>query len=284
MGGIERDGDVFTGPWRRPVNISADAKGSIHDDATAQGLGLRGGTVAGSIHMEQYPPLLIEAFGPDWLRRGGISLYFRHATTDGEPVRAHVRRDGATRASLRMETEAGVTVNEGTASLGPDPDSALARRLREVRPATDLRILAKARVGATVEGVPSRDLSARLDRHLATITERIAPYDDPSVYGGRVLPPNLAIDALRAVEPALVPVEGPFVGLYGAIELRMLAGPLLAGRAYVARGRVLALEESPKTEGVWYESTLTDGSTDEDVATMIMFSRLMKASSPLWAA
>jgi len=36
-------------------NWSADAgEGSIHDDATAAKLGFRGGTVAGSIHMDQY--------------------------------------------------------------------------------------------------------------------------------------------------------------------------------------------------------------------------------------
>ena len=39
------------GPWRTPRNLSADAAGSIHDDATAAGLGFRGGTVAGNIHM-----------------------------------------------------------------------------------------------------------------------------------------------------------------------------------------------------------------------------------------
>ena len=52
----ERDG-VLTGPQRAPANLAADAAGSIHDDTTAQKLGFRGGTVAGSVHMQQFPPM-----------------------------------------------------------------------------------------------------------------------------------------------------------------------------------------------------------------------------------
>ena len=80
--------DVITGPVRTPRNLAANVTGSIHDDATATALGFRGGTVAGSIHMDQFPPLLLDAFGPRWFETGSLSLYFRTATTDGEPVRA----------------------------------------------------------------------------------------------------------------------------------------------------------------------------------------------------
>ena len=50
---------------------------NIHDDATAQKLGFRGGTIAGSIHMDQFPPVLVEAFGPAWFETGSLSLAFR---------------------------------------------------------------------------------------------------------------------------------------------------------------------------------------------------------------
>ena len=52
------ESNVIAGPIRRPRNPSAHVQGSIHDDATATALGFRGGTVAGSIHMDQFPPLL----------------------------------------------------------------------------------------------------------------------------------------------------------------------------------------------------------------------------------
>ena len=67
-------GDVLAGPVRRPVNASRDAVGSIHDDNTAQTLGFRGGTVAGNIHFEQFPPLMLARFGEEWRKRGGQGL------------------------------------------------------------------------------------------------------------------------------------------------------------------------------------------------------------------
>ena len=86
--GITVNDGVITGPLRRSVNNSATAKGSIHDDATASKLGFRGGTVAGSIHLELFPPLAVHAFGQRWYERGTISMYFLNATTDREAVRA----------------------------------------------------------------------------------------------------------------------------------------------------------------------------------------------------
>nr|QQZ51642.1 hypothetical protein JKL49_12115 [Phenylobacterium glaciei] len=84
-------GGVIAGPVRRPDNFSKHAKGSIHDDATAQKLGFKGGTVAGNIHFEQFPPVMAELFGRDWYRTGNLSLYFLNPTTDGEPVQVFTR-------------------------------------------------------------------------------------------------------------------------------------------------------------------------------------------------
>ena len=113
---------TITGPVREPRNRAAHVTGSIHDDATASKLGFRGGTVAGSVHMDQFPPLLVEAFGPAWFETGSLSLYFKFATTDGEPVQAFVERPaaGATDAQVRawMTTPDGTLVAEGTASVG----------------------------------------------------------------------------------------------------------------------------------------------------------------------
>lgn len=283
----EHDG-VRIGPIRRPTNFSKGAVGSIHDDARARELGFRGGTVAGNIHFEQYPPLLIDAFGDDWLRTGGLSLYFLNATTDGEPVQAFVgppeaRTEGGWRAKVWMETPEGVRVNEGTASVGPPDDmSALRLRLKDVRPARDMRILGSARVGDQVRDIPARQDSEKTDPRLELITEPLGIYSDPGLMGGKVAAPSAAIDCLRAVETPLFKTDGPFVGMFGAIELQFLAGPVFVDRDYLAEGRVLALSESPKTEAVWFESTLHPSTGGAPVARMIMLSRLLKGSSPLW--
>src|SRR5262245_65830585 len=110
---------TYAGPVRHPRNLYSGSAGSIHDDATATRLGFRGGTVAGSVHLDQFPPLLVRAFGEEWFTTGTLSLYFRHATTDGEPVQAHVAVDGA-QARAWMTGPDGVLVAEGTASVG-DP-------------------------------------------------------------------------------------------------------------------------------------------------------------------
>src|SRR5690606_38042129 len=84
---VEQQGKLV-GPYRPARNMAAGAgEGSIHDDKTAKGLGFRGGTVAGSVHMEQFPPILMRAFGERWFETGGLACYFRNATVDGESVR-----------------------------------------------------------------------------------------------------------------------------------------------------------------------------------------------------
>src|SRR5438270_13708138 len=113
----ERDG-TLVGPYRRPRNLSINVRGSIHDDATAQKLGFRGGTVAGSIHMEQFPPILLRAFGERWFERGSLSTYFRNATTAGERVRtfAQMPATAASNGQIRvwMERDDGTLVFEAT--------------------------------------------------------------------------------------------------------------------------------------------------------------------------
>ena len=59
LDGIEERDGLLIGQWRRPVNQYQQSKNSIHEDSTAQRLGLRGGTVAGTVHLELFPPLLL---------------------------------------------------------------------------------------------------------------------------------------------------------------------------------------------------------------------------------
>lgn len=286
---VERRDDILSGPVRRPGNASRDAAGSIHDDETAQKLGFRGGTVAASIHLEQFPPLMIEIFGLEWMKRGGLSLYFLTPTLDGEPVQAFARRtadtaDGLPRADVWMLDAAGAKVCEGSATLGgPDAASALRVRLAEARAPGALRLLQESRVGDAVEAIPARISAGQADERLERITEPMACYRDAAEFGGRAAAPVVAVDAMRAVEVPLFRPKSDYVGMFGAIELQMIEGPVLIEHDYLVDGRVLALSESPKTEAVWYESVLCDAKSGARVAQMIMLSRLLKASSPLWA-
>ena len=279
---------TLTSAWRHPINVSAHQKGGIHDDDTAQKLGFAGGTIAGSLHMEQFPPQLIAHFGNDWWQRGNLSLYFKSATIEGDAVQSELHTTDSEQVRASMTTEDERLVLEGTASLGEDGDSALRQRLAAVRPASDLRMLADVKVGETCKPLFTRATDADIDERLRVITEPLAAYQNaPQTYathGGRVLPYAPLVHLFRAVEPSIAPIKGDFVGLFGAIEIQYLNGPILSETDYLVSGEAVAVSESPKTEILWYEATLFDVATETPLARMIKMDRLMKDSSPLWSA
>lgn len=275
----------IVGEFRYPRNTAAEEKGSIHDDATASRLGFRGGTVAGSLHMDQFVPVLIGLFGNRWLERGNLSLYFRQATVDREMVRCFgARAQDGQRARLRMENEAGDLISEGGAScMGADPDTELGRRVKAQIPSSALRILERCSLGDTIADVPARVSEAVLQRRLETIVEPLPAYRGVGPWAGKALAPSLAVHLMTGAQKSLLPLSGRAVGLYGAIELQFLHGPLFAETDYRLDGRILALSESPKTENVWYRTVVRARAGGPDLAWMVMYLRFLKASSPLWA-
>ena len=268
--------ETWIGPFREPRNMAAEIKGSIHDDATATKLGFRGGTVAGSVHMDQFVPRLIELYGERWFEAGGLSLYFTQATVDREEVQAQVM-GAEPRAQLSMFDRAGALICTGTGSPGTDPGTDLAGRMavQERADPARLRILAPLRVGDVGEARVTLD-SDRLKKHLEIITEDVA------VYADGVLPPSQAVGlAHQARSAAVGKAAQPHVGLFGALEVQHLAGPLRAGVEYVARTKILKLTESPKTENTWHEVVFSEAG--QDIARVLFYLRFLKGSSPLWS-
>jgi hypothetical protein len=268
-----KDDGGLVGPWRTPVNISADAEGSIHNDETAQELGLEGGWIAGSIHMEQFAPLMAQTFGADWLRSGTLSFYFRKATLSGEAVRCFAEPPNADTgfSNLRMENKAGDLISEGVAFVGePRETTPLRQRLASSPQSDAIKILKDIKVGASAKDVPARIEKDRFDRDLPGVTEQLPEYAEHGA-----LPPNLSIDALATVQKVMAPLPEGAVGLYGGIELQMVDGPILAATNYLASGKVLAMGKTPRTETIWFESELTRPSDRSVVARMLMLSRVM---------
>jgi hypothetical protein len=267
--------------FRAPRNMYSGTAGSIHNDAVAFKLGFKGGTVPGSIHMDQFVPLLVETFGEAWFERGDLSAYFTQATVDNEQVRCTVE-PGEARARLKMFNEPGDLICEGTASLAcPDTGSELARRMTMQEPAAAgrLRILGDICVGDEHLGLPVRIEREGLERALTTITEALPHYRDRGV-----LPPSQLVHLAHMTRPAVMEKQKPAVGLFGALQVQHLRGPLLADTDYLARTRILKLTESPKTENAWYEVVFQDAASREDMGSVLYCLRFMKGSSPLWAA
>ncbi len=279
--------EVFRGPVWHGVNWSSDAgAGSIHDDATAEKLGFRGGTVAGDIHMNQFPPVLLEVFGDEWFRTGNLSLDFKAATVDGEAVQvfADPLPPGSNQTRVWMERDDGMLVCTGTAAVGDHSRSAL--RSKDLRPCdpAELRILRELHAGRSL-GHFELDLDPmlqfeRYDEGL--ISDPLVDYRTGEKWGAPVAAPCTFVQYLWGPPTrAIRPLVGEAVGLFGAIEIGHVNGPLLLDRPYVIDSEVVSLGQSPQTEYFWFDSTARrpDGVL---VAVFRMMLRFMKASSPLY--
>ena len=281
---------VSTGPLE-PWNLSADAKGSIHDDATANDLGFRAGTVAGDIHLEQFGGILTEAFGRRWFEQGSLSLYFLTPTAHREPVEAFLDLPSApvvsdVQVAARIATPEGVPVAEGTASVGrvTEPSALSSRDRRPVDPST-LRMLKGIGPGHPLDRQVRRPWGADQRRRIdnGSMTAPLPWYSGDSPWGGPVCSPLTMCRVLVAGMTESIERQcGEFVGMYGAIEVRHVNGPMFLDTEYEVTGEVLAVSESPKTEVLWYRTEARETGSEKIVAELTMMTRLLKDSSPLY--
>ena len=228
--------EVITGPLWAARNWSADAgSGSIHDDDTAAELGFRGGTVAGDVHMNQFPPVLVEIFGQQWFERGNLSLSFKNATVDQEQVQvfAEVPAEGVSQTRVWMEREDGVLVASGTAAMGDHSQSEL--RAKDLRPceSSELRIYDQVHAGMSLgeyEVFASADKQfERFDEGL--ISDAMDWYRNDTPWGEVVAAPCTIVQYLWGWPiKALDPYTKGSVGLFGAIEIGYTHGPFLLSR------------------------------------------------------
>jgi hypothetical protein len=268
---------VIRGPLRQSVNQAQNVEGSIHNDAVASKLGFRGGTVAGSIHLELFPPLLLRAFGESWLEHGTLSINFKNATTDREPVRALLDTPDGPQTRARVEREDGMLVAEGTASTGASSEPTALQAIDLSRfDAGELRILAGLTAGDAIEPKDVEMPRSVQDARREVITEWIDAYDEG------VASPATMVHFLYGYPSRVIGRSaGKAVGLFGAIEVRNENGPLVLDRTYRVGGEILAVGQSPKTEYVWFES-YAESLDGKRVAAIRMQLRWMKASSPLY--
>ena len=284
----------IVGGYRTPRNGAQSIKGSIHDDATAQRLGLRGGTVAGSVHLDLFPPIAVELWGEEWFNTGTVSMVFKNATVDAEPVRAVVTRPASgsgldTQVDAHIERDDGMLVATGTLSVGTPPEQTALRAVDHNQFAgDDLRILEGVSKGdripdteITIDGARQEGLLER-----GHVTDPLDWYSGDSPWGGPIACPQSAVHQLYTfaanhIGGQTVRTRGGGVGLFGCIEVAHRSGPLLLDRTYVMNGVVLGVGQSPKTEYVWFETSAHDDG--RLVAQLVMQLRWMKASSPLYS-
>jgi len=239
--------------------------------------------------MDQFSPLLLEAFGPSWFETGSLSLYFRQATTDDEPVQAYLDRPATpgpdSQVKAWMTEPSGVLVAEGTASVGnpSEPSAIFSRDLRPVV-SEQLRILHDVHAGDSL-GEITVLLNGDEQRRLVAeqlITEPLDWYTESSPWGGPIASPSATVRLLY--DELLAPFRtslGTRVGLFGAIEIRYFGGPIYLDREYHVSGKIVAVSETPKTEVLWFDSWASEPD-GRQLVRMRMMLRQMKASSPLY--
>ncbi len=170
---LEDAGQTLVGPFRSPRQMLAtqeyDSHASIHDDATAQKLGFKGGTIEGPTHFSQLVPLCVATWGTRWFESGCLSAHYRNPCFEGERVRAFMMKPtaGVNQAAMWMQREDGVEILRGSASIGPEhPSTALDQRLTELRAPEQRVILRDVDVGMRSERVTVR---MDADQHMGSL-------------------------------------------------------------------------------------------------------------------
>lgn len=279
--------DYMYGGWRAPVNIWGGDPNSIHTEETAQQVGMRGGTIPGTIHLNPFPPLFIKLWGQRWFEHGSLSIFYTFATTDREDVRAVIAipSEGVedVQVEARVETPDGRTVAQGTVSVGESQELSYlhALDLKNAAP-EELRILNGIKAGDELPARDSMITKEVADRELGVILDKLDWYIDSSPWGHAIVSPSGMFRAmeLHPKRPDGQPIQG--VGFYGATEVRNVNGPIKVGIEYRVYGRVVCVGVSPRTEFVWTDTYLDEKDTGKRVAEMRHLDRIMKAGSPYY--
>jgi hypothetical protein len=275
-----------------------DGHKSIHDDATAERLGLRAGPIEGPTHFSQFDPLLVHLFGPAWFETGCISVHYQNMVVDGEEVRAFVQPAAPGRRLARVwaEKRDGTPVLTGTASVGSEPTetepSEVEQRIAKLRPSAQLVIYRDLRVGQ--RGAAVEKVRMGFDQHMGdsypfTLADKLKVITEPcpwytaegaagSPWGRPILPREMISVLLSSSGQPSLRGRGPAIGLFAGQEIRLIAGPLFVDRTYELEREIVALSESARTESCWIRTRVIDDETRAPVAEMILNHAVMKAS------
>lgn len=285
-------GDTLTGPVRSPAQMLAEqdlgGHTSVHDDATADKLGLAGAPIEGPTHFSQFDPLAVHRWGQEWFERGCISAHFQTMVVEGEQVQAVMTATSDSLARIDAAKADGTPVLTGTASIGADDPTELdERRQRALGDPGRLFIVDRLEIGMTssspdvvtmgVEEHNGRLYPFSLAQKLDRITETTPWYFGESPWGGSIVPTEM-LSVLTHKSPGHFPVRGPAVGLFIDLEVRYVEGPVFVGRPYRVDHTIVGIGQSRRVESYWTESTVTDVETGVHAATVLLHQGVFKAS------
>jgi hypothetical protein len=281
-----KDGFMYGG-WRAPKNLWRGMETSIHNDKTAQKVGMRGGTIPGTIHLSLFSPLMLEMFGKGWFEKGSLSMYYTFATTDLEEVRAVVKMPPTDAKDIQVEARVEMrdskVVATGTVAVGEPKELSYIQSLdlKNSNP-EDLRILAGYKVG---DELRSRDIlwtQKHVDDGLPAITDHLDYYKGKSPWGNSIISPTALYNTMGLRSYSLDAERVQAVPFYGATEVRNINGPALVGVPYESTGKIVCVGVSKRTEYFWHDSFLREKESGKLIISIRHMNRFMKAGSTLY--
>ena len=289
-----KDGKMIGG-WRAPENLYRALKTSIHDDTTAKKVGMRGGTIPGTIHLSLFAPLAQKIFGDRWFEKGTVSMYYTYATIDKEEVRAIIELpEGTTEDSLPLtadniqckswgELKSGQQIMTGTVAVGnpEEPSYLQSLELKNSEP-EELRILEGIKVGDEYGPKEVLITHSTAIKGMPTITDRLEYYTEKSPWGNSILSPTASFGSMTLGLTEYNKTWDKGIPFFGATEVKYINGPILVDVPYIAKGQIASAGVSRKTEYYWLDSTLEEKETGKVVASMRHMNRYMKAGSPVY--
>ncbi len=263
---------LYAGPWSQAPNLSADATGSIHDDAQARSLGFKGALIGGSVLCSFMTPLLVDRFGTAWYERGFFKTSFITPVYETDEIRtvleelAPAEMDEAL-VSVSLEKRSGERATAGYAGLAHSVEAAIVPWQRSGEPhaapppAPDVDPLPEEAIGS---GPAARELIVTPEE---SATRRSAAgetspwYTEASHWGGPIVPTfmyllvNLGSGGRRL---AAANARGARAGMNGTFQL-LQTGPMLAGEPYTLSSALAEKGISGRTAFRTAEFTITDG-------------------------
>lgn len=236
--------------WVRAPNLSAEATGSIHDDAQAQSLGFEGALIGGSVTTSFMTPALTEQFGDAWYERGFLKQSFIAPLYGHEEFRIVLDELPAGSQdeclfSLSLEKRSGEQHTAGYAGLARSADDAVPPWERAGEPGTAAEPeddpLPGQEIG-TVYPPATRTISAsdRENVRRRTASGDESPwYAESSPWGGPIVPTFMyTLMGLRAAGPASDGSSGMRAGMNGTFQL-LQTGPMFCDQPYTLQAKLV---------------------------------------------
>ena len=246
---------LYVGSWRRLTNLSADRKGSIHDDDAAKSLGFKSAFVPGSTVATAAMPALVHCLGSRWMEGGWYRFTFVSPVYTDEDVR-EVAEEGTDGVASRVQTRDERLCCSGMAGFGFRPPW---------RPEDDGRgagdVLPGVEIGLTFEQEGFVTHEPDIQPLLASAGDETPWYADSSPWGRGVVPPErLHGFALQITRSRTLPVSGVRnPGMWAQHDL-VLRQPLFLDKTYVMTERVADKGRSGRTAFLTYEFEVLDAS------------------------